>query len=191
MATAGIAASRLKFETLRVQTSTGNNALLGMRRQYEDLLILKEENASSLCPAMSQETIFEAINYKRAMHGKILRDMHKNPVNDANGHPILCQGGWNAPIQVKGMLAAVSALHKARSHSGPVLDNWAEEETNETRQTRIEGCILHRGMQRLMRTGHVSQVQAILNQVADSDANAAKSGYVEKGDSPFNPLELL
>ncbi|KAJ3122414.1 hypothetical protein HK100_012012 [Physocladia obscura] len=130
--------------------------------QYEDLLILEEKNAPSLCPAMSQETIFEAINYKRAMHG---------------------------------MLAAVSALHKTCGHSGPFLDKcincWAEEEANETCQTHIEGCILHQGRLCLMCTGNVSQAQAILNQVADSATNAAKSGYIEKGDSPFNPLELL
>lgn len=141
---------------------------------YHSLILLQEDAPMQFCPAMSSKLIANFIRFKKGKPGDALLDGSGVPVLDRMGNPVLCQGGWNDPENVRQMLSAVGALHASRDQRGQYHDRceacWSQYSTlRESLKSYFTGCFHHTGNPTLWRRGDPMQSVDVENAKRFSD----------------------
>lgn len=156
---------------------------------YESLLMLQDCAPHPFCPSMSAESITLFIQRKGGEHGEPLLDASSKPVKDVLGIPVLIDGGWNDPKNVKQFNSALVAIHAANNQREQYEEKCDVCIAMEATGAGHQGCHIHRGNPCIWRKGCPKESNTVENAVKRSTKDG--ESYEPNGDSPITPFELL
>jgi hypothetical protein len=161
---------------------------------FESMLILLDKAPVGRLPSCRVATVQLFIKWKIFPKGSILTGDNDEPIIDYEGKEIECVGSWNAPDNMRQFSSALTLVHISRgqacAYTEACLDclSGAEVAGSENLHTFF-GCESHHPNRKISRQGDPMTDQRLLDYM--KSIFVEKSAYVQKGDSPITPFELL
>jgi hypothetical protein len=160
-----------------------------MLGDYESLLMLQENAPEKFCPSMNADNIALFIKWKRTAKSEYLTESSGNIINDVLGQPVLCDGGWNDPKNVKQFMSAVRVIHYAHNQRGQYREKCSEcVRLHEIGQGHL-GCHFHVARPCVWRKGCPPESNVVSNSLKQSNKDG--ENYVVNGSEALTPFDLL
>ena len=177
---------------------TDNNYLSKLRRFVIFLLDIKKYDESLLifhpnCPkgtvACQAEAVSDFLYVAMAEVGKSACDMHKKPITDSAGVPLIKRkehGEWNATENMQHFLGCLGHVHKCAHEMSANFVNRCDECLKVYKKKEHGGCI-HHPIPRYTRTGNVATCTLVQNTLIHLKS---VSTHTVKGSCHILPSDL-
>jgi hypothetical protein len=161
---------------------------------FDSILTLLKEAPPGRLPSVSVRTVRLFIKWKVLPKGSILVDDSDGNavVLDLEGNEVTCAGSWTAPDNIRQFGSALTLCHTSRGNGGvyseACKDCLSGKEQAENAQAFF-GCETHHPNRKLFRHGDPMTDVKLIDFM--KKIFSEKSAYIERGDSPLTPNELL
>jgi hypothetical protein len=158
---------------------------------FDSMLILLKEAPPGRLPSVSVRTVKLFIKWKVMPQGSTLVD-DGVAILDLEGNEVSCAGSWTAPDNIRQFSSAVSLCHTSRGNGGDYSEACKDCLSGKEQAENVQaffGCEIHHPNRKLFRHGDPMTDTKLIDYM--KQIFSEKSAYVERGDSPLTPNELL
>jgi hypothetical protein len=174
----------------------------GLIGAYSSMIILLKTPPNP-CPSMNPDVLRLYILYRRGIKGEPLVDGSGAIVEDVQGYPLSCRGGWNAFVNIEKLFTLVRGLHEFHENGGSFQDVCSDCQKGVLQDQDFPGCRWHFHSRRFIRrvknyillsqlylTSFGSQGNPKLDGILSRTIRTTKRNitHIPKGDSFLTPV---